>query len=61
VIDLARNLGKQVCDEGVETEAQWSMLVEMGCDLAQGYWISRPLPAAELMTWLTESMWGMRR
>jgi diguanylate cyclase (GGDEF)-like protein/PAS domain S-box-containing protein len=61
VIDLARNLGKQVCAEGVETEAQWSMLVEMGCDLAQGYWISRPLPAAELMRWLSESMWGMKR
>ena len=28
---------------------------------AQGYWISRPLPAAELMEWLTASMWGMKR
>src|SRR3954453_18577638 len=34
VIDLARNLGKQVCAEGVETEAQWKRLAEMGCDLA---------------------------
>jgi diguanylate cyclase (GGDEF)-like protein len=61
VIDLARNLGKQVCAEGVETEAQWNRLVEMNCDLAQGYWISRPLPAEGLMAWLMESMWGMRR
>jgi diguanylate cyclase (GGDEF)-like protein/PAS domain S-box-containing protein len=61
VIDLARNLGKQVCAEGVETEAQWKRLVEMECDLAQGYWISRPLPAAELMEWLQASMWGMKR
>ena len=52
VIDLARNLGKQVCAEGVETEAQWKRLVEMECDLAQGYWISRPLPAEQLMEWL---------
>jgi EAL domain-containing protein (putative c-di-GMP-specific phosphodiesterase class I) len=61
VIDLARNLGKQVCAEGVETEAQWRQLVAMDCDLAQGYYISRPLPAEELMRWLTESMWGMKR
>ena len=61
VIDLARNLGKQVCAEGVETEAQWNRLVEMNCDLAQGYWISRPLPAERLMAWLVESMWGMKR
>jgi diguanylate cyclase (GGDEF)-like protein/PAS domain S-box-containing protein len=61
VIDLARNLGKQVCAEGVETEAQWKRLVEMDCDLAQGYWISRPLPAEQLMRWLTDSMWGMKR
>ena len=61
VIDLARNLGKQVCAEGVETEAQWNRLVEMGCDLAQGYWISRPLPADALLKWLLDSMWGMAR
>jgi diguanylate cyclase (GGDEF)-like protein/PAS domain S-box-containing protein len=61
VIDLARNLGKQVCAEGVETEAQWNRLYEMGCDLAQGYWISRPLPADGLMKWLTDSFWGMKR
>jgi hypothetical protein len=30
-------------------------------DLAQGYWISRPLPADGLMTWLTDSFWGMKR
>jgi predicted signal transduction protein with EAL and GGDEF domain len=60
VIDLARNLGKQVCAEGVETEEQWNRLYEMGCDLAQGYWISRPLPADGLMKWLTDSFWGMK-
>ncbi|HEV2718555.1 MAG TPA: EAL domain-containing protein, partial [Thermoanaerobaculia bacterium] len=60
VIDLAHNLGKQVCAEGVESEAQWNRLKEMGCDLAQGYWISRPVPAEALMRWLTASMWGMK-
>jgi diguanylate cyclase (GGDEF)-like protein/PAS domain S-box-containing protein len=61
VIDLARNLGKQVCAEGVETEAQWNRLVEMECDLAQGYFISRPLTADGLSQWLTDSLWGMKR
>jgi EAL domain-containing protein (putative c-di-GMP-specific phosphodiesterase class I) len=60
VIDLAHNLGKQVCAEGVENEATWAMLRELGCDLAQGYWISRPLPAAELMQWLMDSCWGLK-
>jgi EAL domain-containing protein (putative c-di-GMP-specific phosphodiesterase class I) len=31
----------------------------MGCDLAQGYWLSKPLPAAELMQWLMDSAWGL--
>jgi diguanylate cyclase (GGDEF)-like protein/PAS domain S-box-containing protein len=59
VIDLAHNLGKQVCAEGVEDEATWRMLCDMGCDLAQGYWLSKPLPAAELMQWLMDSAWGL--
>ncbi|HEX8155258.1 MAG TPA: EAL domain-containing protein, partial [Thermoanaerobaculia bacterium] len=58
VIDLGHNLGKQVCAEGVEDEATWQRLGAMGCDLAQGYWISRPLNAASLMQWLVDSAWG---
>jgi diguanylate cyclase (GGDEF)-like protein len=61
VIDLAHNLGKQVCAEGVEDEATWLKLRELGCDLAQGYWISRPVPAAELMAWLVRTSWGLTR
>jgi diguanylate cyclase (GGDEF)-like protein/PAS domain S-box-containing protein len=59
VIDLAHNLGKQVCAEGVETERAWWRLREMGCDLAQGYWISKPLNAAGIVTWLVETSWGL--
>jgi diguanylate cyclase len=59
VIDLAHNLGKQVCAEGVEDRETWQMLMELGCDLAQGYWIGRPMNAAALMNWLTETSWGM--
>ena len=58
VIDLAHNLGKQVCAEGVEDEETWRRLCEMGCDLAQGFWISRPLNGRDLMQWLTDTKWG---
>jgi diguanylate cyclase len=51
-IDLARNLGLQVVAEGVETEEAWHELSELGCTLAQGYYLSRPVPAAELTEWL---------
>jgi EAL domain-containing protein (putative c-di-GMP-specific phosphodiesterase class I) len=61
VIDLAHNLGKQVCAEGVEDRSTWQMLMELGCDLAQGYWIGRPMSAADLMAWLKETSWGLRR
>jgi len=59
VIDLAHNLGKQVCAEGVEDEETWHMLRDLGCDLAQGYWIARPMAADELMEWLTATSWGL--
>lgn len=48
-IDLGHNLGVQVVGEGVETAAAWRMLLALGCDLAQGYLISPPLPAVEVV------------
>lgn len=51
VIGLAHNLGLEVCAEGVETHAAWAMLCELGSDFAQGYWISRPIPAEEIPHW----------
>jgi diguanylate cyclase (GGDEF)-like protein len=48
VIGLARALGLRAVAEGVETDAQWSELKRLGCEYAQGYFFSRPLPAAEL-------------
>jgi len=51
-IDLGRNLGLRVVAEGVETAEAWRRLVALGCDIAQGYYLSRPVPAAELATWL---------
>jgi diguanylate cyclase (GGDEF)-like protein len=51
-IDLGRNLGLNVVAEGVETEAVWDELGELGCDYAQGWFLGRPMPAAELAEWL---------
>ena len=44
-IDLAHNLGLTVVAEGVESEDAWRHLESLGCDFAQGYYLSRPLPA----------------
>ena len=52
IIDLARNLGLRVVAEGVETMSTWEALRDMGCDFAQGYVISRPLPADQFEAWL---------
>ncbi|WP_317706569.1 EAL domain-containing protein [Methylomarinovum caldicuralii] len=48
IVALAHNLGIQVIAEGVETPSQWRALREMGCDVAQGYLCSRPVPLAQL-------------
>ena len=52
VVDLARGLGMRVIAEGVEDDATWQRLSAMGCDGAQGWWLSRALPAQELSGWL---------
>jgi diguanylate cyclase (GGDEF)-like protein/PAS domain S-box-containing protein len=57
-IELGHNLGLTVVAEGVENEAALEFLIENGCDSAQGYFFSRPCPADELTTWLTESPFG---
>ena len=44
-ISLAHSLGLTVVAEGVETQAQMDYLKQMGCDVIQGYYICRPLPA----------------
>ncbi len=58
-IDLGRNLGLSVVAEGVEDQQTWERLGAMGCDEAQGYYMSRPLPAEQVERWLKESPWGI--
>jgi EAL domain-containing protein (putative c-di-GMP-specific phosphodiesterase class I) len=57
-IDLGRNLGLRVVAEGVETKEAWRQLLVLGCDVAQGYYLSRPVPAAELAAWVRASREG---
>jgi diguanylate cyclase (GGDEF)-like protein len=51
-IDLARNLGLTVVAEGVEDGDVLDELSDLGCDTAQGYHLSHPIPAVELLAWL---------
>ncbi len=51
-IDLAHSLGLRLIAEGVETEAHLRELAWQGCDVAQGYYLSRPIPATELQKWI---------
>lgn len=53
-IDLAHSLGLKVVAEGIETEACFSMLGAMGCDMAQGYLIARPQPVSQLLDFLAQ-------
>lgn len=55
MINLAQNLKLEVVAEGVENAEQLALLRQFGCDQAQGYWISRPLPLAELARFLVFS------
>jgi diguanylate cyclase (GGDEF)-like protein len=51
-IQLAHSLGMSVVAEGVETGPVLAQLTELGCDHAQGYYLSKPLPAGELAEWV---------
>lgn len=51
VINLAAAFGKQVIAEGVESEKHGELLLQLGCELAQGYGIARPMPAEDMLDW----------
>jgi len=53
-IGLGHSLGLTVVVEGVEDAETWALLGRLGCDTAQGYYLSRPLPAVELERWLRQ-------
>lgn len=55
-IELAHNMGLHVVAEGIEDEYSLNWLAEHGCELAQGYYISKPKPASELTPWLLSKL-----
>jgi diguanylate cyclase (GGDEF)-like protein/PAS domain S-box-containing protein len=55
IVDLGHNLGMKVVAEGVESAAVLKILEAMGCDLIQGYHVSRPMPTADVAPWLEAS------
>lgn len=56
ILESAVNLGKKfsmrVVAEGVETKEQWNLVAGLGCDIAQGYFIAKPMPGPNLPAWI---------
>ena len=51
-VDLGRNLGLRVVAEGIEDADTWTALTTLGCDMAQGYYLSTPVSPAEFDVWM---------
>ena len=58
-VGIAKRLDMRSVAEGVESESDWHLLREIGCDIAQGYFIGRPMPCERLPAWL--DAWNTRR
>lgn len=54
IIDLGHNLGLKTVAEGVEDVRAWNMLIEKGCDLAQGHYIARAMPGDRIPSWIKD-------
>ncbi len=50
-IDMAHRLGLKVVAEGIENQASWQLLQQWGCNLAQGFFLGRPMAPSELVQW----------
>ncbi len=59
-IAFAHRLSLSTVAEGVETEDVADLLTSLGCDVAQGYYFARPMPASEFETWVRENPLGLR-
>ena len=53
-ISLVHSLDKRVVAEGIENAATWALLNEAGCDIAQGYYLAKPMSFADLLVWLDD-------
>jgi EAL domain-containing protein (putative c-di-GMP-specific phosphodiesterase class I) len=61
MVAMAHALGLQVVAEGVETAAQRDLLLETGCDFAQGYFYARPMAPEGLHAWVADRNPGLKR
>jgi EAL domain-containing protein (putative c-di-GMP-specific phosphodiesterase class I) len=59
-LDLGQSLGVATVAEGVETVEDWKLLRNLGCDLAQGYLLAKPMPAEELVGWMRQDRRRLR-
>lgn len=53
-IDLGHDMGLRVVAEGIESQAVWRILAEMGCDQGQGYFMSHPMASGQLVSWIAQ-------
>jgi EAL domain-containing protein (putative c-di-GMP-specific phosphodiesterase class I) len=60
-VELAHNLGLAVVAEGVEDTVSYHQLARLGCDLAQGYYMGRPMPVEALEVWLAHAPFGLEQ
>ncbi len=65
MVSLARAFQREVIAEGMETAAHGTRLLQLGCELAQGYGIAHPMPASDFPNWLADwqpdPAWGLVR
>ncbi len=60
-IEMIHNIGRKVVAEGVEDEDTMQFLMELECDIIQGFHLCRPLPANELREWLNTTAWTIKK
>jgi len=58
MVELAHALGVVTTAEGIEDQATLDALVELGCDHGQGFFVAKPMPAADLERWFASSPWA---
>ena len=53
-VDLGKRMGMSLVAEGAETQEDWDLVAELGCDMVQGYFVAKPMPGDELPSWIAE-------
>lgn len=65
VVGLSRAFGTDLVAEGVETKEHGASLIQLGCDIAQGYYIAKPMPASNIPTWIKswkpDKSWALQK